>query len=81
MNEGLTPFTTTIDTLHLQYLNTFKAYLKLVHDEGTDEYNTKVLEYETELGDIKTQAIADFNTAVDAAMTRIETFHNQIISQ
>jgi len=81
LNEGLTPFTTTIDTLHLQYLNTFKAYLKLVHDEGTDEYNTKVLEYETELGDIKTQAIADFNTAVDAAMTRIETFHNQIISQ
>jgi len=81
LEEGLEPFTNTIDALHLQYVNTYKAYLKLVHDEGTTEYNTKVSDYEAELLAIKNQAITDFNNAVDAAMTRIESFHTQIIAQ
>ena len=56
-------------------------YLKNCYDENSSEYTTKVADYQDELAALKTQAVADFNTAVDAAITRIETFHGQIITQ
>merc|ERR1712096_142071 len=81
LNEGLAPFESDLDELHATYLSTFMLYLKNCYDENSSEYTTKVADYQDELAALKTQAVADFNTAVDAAITRIETFHGQIITQ
>ena len=81
LNEGLAPFESDLDDLHATYLSTFMLYLKNCYDENSSEYTTKVADYQDELAALKTQAVADFNTAVDAAITRIETFHGQIITQ
>jgi len=81
LNEGLAPFESDLDDLHATYLSTFMLYLKNCYDENSSEYTTKVADYQDELAALKTQAVADFNTAVAAAITRIETFHGQIITQ
>jgi len=80
MNQGLTSFTEEIDQIHATYLENFKNYLKNVYDENSDEYSSRVVAYETELGEAKTQALANFATAVSKAMARIADFHQKIIA-
>jgi len=80
MNEDLAPFTTEIDNLHATYIDTFKLYLKNCFAEDSAEYTTKVATYETELGEARTQALANFATAVSNAVARIETFHKKIVA-
>jgi len=80
MNQGLAPFTEQIDELHATYLDNFKLYLKNVYDESSEEYTSRVTAYETELGEARTQALANFATAVTNAIARIAEFHGKIIA-
>ena len=81
MNQGLASFTEQIDELHATYLDNFKLYLKNVYDESSEEYTSRVTAYETELGEARTQALANFATAVTNAIARIAEFHGKIIAR
>jgi len=81
LNGNLAAFTAQIDDIHTQYLETFKRYLKQCYDENSDDFTSRVVAYTAELAAAKTQAITNFHTAVRSAMTKIESFHAQIITR
>jgi len=78
--KGRTAYGENLEQLHKFYVSHFKQYYSyVVSDEAI--VAKKVAEYEKELEQMHKRAMADYEKAVDAAILKIQYFHEQLISQ